>query len=432
MIERSSIALRMNSRRCCLAAVIVLGMASFRSASAAEPPPIPKAITMPYAGPIPVSSSKDLSPAGSDILQTGCSTCGSAHLGGPISDMGCASCGGNCVPGHEPCACCTADSCVGRFFCGLHDCICCPDPCYEPHWVAAADAAFFVDAARPVTQTRLRWDTLFSIPNPDRAEYFMARENVKQLEPSGPCTRHGVGKGPNCIASQIDVEDFSLYNEVASGNFSAFVEVPYREVDPTTSPISAALGLDPCCHQSGFADMNLGTKSLLLDCELAQVAFQFKTFIPIGNFTAGLGTGHVSLEPSLLYSLKLGPDTYWQGQFAYWISIGGDALYQGNIFHYHSSLNHVLWRPIPDVQLIGTAELNEWSVIGGNFTETQFFDPATRRPFAVSATSTMVSMGPGLRLVICDKIDFGVGTAFSLTGPRWAEEQVRAEFRWRF
>src|SRR6266849_2460978 len=297
MIERSSIALRMNSRRCCLAAVIVLGMASFRVASAAEPPPIPKAITMPHADPIPVSSSIDLSPAGSDILQTGCSTCGSGHLGGPVSDMGCASCGGNCVPGHEPCACCTADSFVGRFFCGLHDCICCPDPCYEPHWVAAADAAFFVDAARPVTQMRLRWDNQFNIPNPDRAEFIMARENVNQLEPSGPCTRHGVGKGPNCIASRIDVEDLSLYNEVASGNFSAFVEVPYREVDPTTAPISAALGRDPCCNHSGFADMNVGTKSLLLDCELAQVAFQFKTFIPVGNFTTGLGTGHVSLEP---------------------------------------------------------------------------------------------------------------------------------------
>jgi hypothetical protein len=279
---------------------------------------------------------------------------------------------------------------------------------------------------------RLRWDTLFSIPRPDRAEYFWARENVNQLEPSGPCTRHGVGKGPKCIASRIDVEDLSLYNEVASGNFSAFVETPYREVDPTTSPISAALGLDPCCHRSGFADMNIGAKSLLLDCELMQVAFQFKTFLPVGNFTTGLGTGHVSLEPSLLYTFKVGPDTYLQGQFAYWIPIGGDALYQGNIFHYHTSLNHVLWRPIPDVQLIGTAEVNEWSVLGGNFTQTDFFDVATRRPFAVSATTTMLSMGPGLRLVICDKIDVGVGTAFSVTGPRWAEEQIRAEFRWRF
>jgi hypothetical protein len=44
----------------------------------------------------------------------------------------------------------------------------------------------------------------------------------------------------------------------------------------------------------------------------------------------------------------------------------------------------------------------------------------------------MVSVGPGLRLYICDKIDFGVGTAFALTGDHWEEELIRGEFRWRF
>jgi hypothetical protein len=44
----------------------------------------------------------------------------------------------------------------------------------------------------------------------------------------------------------------------------------------------------------------------------------------------------------------------------------------------------------------------------------------------------MVSAGPGLRLFICDKIDLGVGSAFAFTGTHWAEELIRAEFRWRF
>jgi hypothetical protein len=44
----------------------------------------------------------------------------------------------------------------------------------------------------------------------------------------------------------------------------------------------------------------------------------------------------------------------------------------------------------------------------------------------------MFSAGPGIRFVVCDKIDLGVGSAFSLTGDHWAEELVRAEFRWRF
>jgi len=44
----------------------------------------------------------------------------------------------------------------------------------------------------------------------------------------------------------------------------------------------------------------------------------------------------------------------------------------------------------------------------------------------------MVSGGPGLRLFICEKFDIGVGSAIAFTGDRWAEELIRAEFRWRF
>jgi hypothetical protein len=353
-------------------------------------------------------------PSGSSgVVQAGCSTCGGGLLGPP---SGCCSPNG-CVPGQlHPCSCCDANTCFGRFLCGVYECICCPDPCYEPHWVAAADAAFFVDAPRPVTQMRLRWDSDFSIQRPDRAEFFIPRENVN----------NNGGKGPRGIARTIDIEELSLYTETATGAFGFFVEVPYREVDFDTSGIS-----NPIPEGSGFSDLNIGTKSLLLDCELLQIAFQFKTFIPTGDLTKGLGTGHVSLEPALLFALKLTPDMYLQAETAYWIPIGGDNLYQGNVFHAHLSLNRILCRILPDVLLIGTAEINEWSVINGNFTETDFLN-AAGQAIAVRAVASMVSMGPGVRLVICDKIDFGVGSAFAVTGERWAQEQVRAEFRWRF
>jgi len=282
---------------------------------------------------------------------------------------------------------------------------------------------------------RLRWDNHFDIPFADRAEYWTARDAVKQLEPTGPCTRHGSGKGPASISSNTSIEELGMYTEVASGRFSFFVEVPYREVDTETAAISGPLGIGPTCNASGFADMNLGTKSLLLDCELLQVTFQFKTYIPIGNFTAGLGNGHGSLEPALPYAVKLTPDLYFQGETAYWIPIAGDQLYQGNLFHTHMSLNKVLWCILPNVQLIGTAELSEYSFIGGNYTATDIFSAGPvppKGPFAVSATGSMVSIGPGVRLNICDRIDFGVGSQFSITGTDWAKEEFRAEFRWRF
>src|SRR5262249_51136766 len=160
-------------------------------------------------------------------------------------------------------------------------------------------------------------------------------------------------------------------------------------------------------------DLTIGTKSMLLDCELTQITFQFKTFVPTGDFTNGLGTGHVSLEPSILFNLKVTCQTYVQGQLSYWIPIGGDDLYQGNVFHMHYTVNHALWRPYKDVQLIGTLEFNEWTVLGGNFTNPDFLIRAGRDtgPVPVSASTGIFSIGPGLRLFVCDKIDVGIGSA---------------------
>ena len=57
-------------------------------------------------------------------------------------------------------------------------------------------------------------------------------------------------------------------------------------------------------------------KSVMFDSELLLFTFQFKTYIPTGNAAAGLGTGHVSLEPSLLSTLKLSSNAYLQSQLA--------------------------------------------------------------------------------------------------------------------
>lgn len=343
-----------------------------------------------------------------DIRQVGCNSCGGG-LPGSGCGIGCVGggCGSQCVPGRFNCCldCTSGKSCCGRFLNALHNCLCCPDPCYEGRWTALADAAFFVDAPRPITQMRFRWDSGFDMLFPDKAEYFWARAD-------------GGGRGPNPATPvrSLKFSELKLYTEAAAGRIGTFIEVPYREVEPDV----------PGVDKSGFADLNVGVKSLLLDCELLQIGFQFRTYIPTGSAGGGLGTGHVSLEPSLLAALKLTPTTYLQGQAAYWIPIGGDSTYQGPIFHYHLSLNQLLWKFCGDVQLIATAELNGWEIMGGAYT-----DPAGLTQSAKDLGS-IVSIGPGLRLVICDKIDFGVGTSFAVTEDRMAEQFYRAEFRWRF
>lgn len=354
-------------------------------------------------------------PGSEGVIPAGCSTCGGGgllNLGGNGSDcLGC-GCGGGgqCSPGRRPCDCCCDEStCLGRFVNGLYHCICCPDPCYDPSWLAVADAAYFVDAARPITHMRFRWDQSWDMNFPDRAEYFWARQRTPLSNKS--MTAKGPTPPSNTPVRTIDVAEFKMYTEAAAGRAGVFFELPYRRIERDLS-------------SSGFADMNVGTKAMLLDCQLIQITFQFKTFIPSGAFTKGLGTGHVSLEPSLLWALRLTPSTYLQAQTSLWIPIGGDSDYQGNVFHYHLSLNQILYKPCQDLQVIGTAELNGWTFLSGLQS-----DPVLG---SVDGRGTIASAGPGIRVVICDKLDFGVGSAFAFTNHHWADEMMRWDFRWRF
>ncbi len=367
----------------------------------------------PDAKPTPAAAT--LSPPDGGIVQVGCSTCGGGGGGllraGPGSDTGtvcdtcrggCAcgegGCCGTCVPGRiNCCSDCAGRGPVTKFLCGLYCCLCCPDPCYEPCWIPQANASFFVDSARPVTQMRIRWDSVLNYTLPDRSEFFWGQIGKK---------------GPGKPEIALRYNDLAIYTETAiTPLMSMFSEFPYRALDP-----------DANASASGFADMNLGVKTLLFDCDLLQVAFQFRTYLPMGNFNKGLGTGHVSLEPALLATLKLTPDTYLQAQLADFIPIAGSQSFAGPVLHYHFSLNHVLHRILPDVPVIGTFEGNFYSFLGGNFTPGGVGD---------AISSTYASFGPGLRVVVCKRIDIGIGSAFAV-GDHGPGQTYRTEFRWRF
>jgi hypothetical protein len=380
-----------------------------------------------------------------DVVQASCASCGGGLLRGDShGDCGPAGCpsigcnGSHCVPGQTHCcSICDCDTCAGRILCGLYHCICCPERCYEPEYIPAANAAFYVDSARPITQTRLRYDGMFDVGNPDRAEYLMARFGVKTLYDTGAvpipaCQSKPLpGKGPAWIDASADITTFSLYTEAAIGRFSTFVSMPYEHLEPTAAASSPA----PVCATSAFGDLTIGTKSLLLDCDLLQFSFQFSTFLPTGNFTKGIGTAHVSLEPAFLMTLKLTPDCYFQAEMAYWIPIAGDPLFSGPVWHNHASFNMVLCRILPDVQLIGTLEMVNMNVKGGNFTSEVLVtttDGKNTGPVPSSATTGMFSIGPGLRLDVCKRLDAGVGLLFNCTNDHYADEEVRAEIRLRF
>lgn len=335
----------------------------------------------------------------------------------PTIGGGCSDCeGGPCGPGQCR-AGAGANNCqsfppnsgpVARFVELVYHCVCCPDPCYVPRWEPIADAAFFTDAPRPVTQSRVRWDYSNHLIYPDRGEFFWARAD-------------GRGKGPGANrpalgTPYLDAHELSIQAEAAAGPSSITIVTPYRSVNPTPFAESAA----------GFADMSITAKNILYDCELFIFSFQMRTYIPSGNFGKGLGVGHMSIEPGLISGIRLSPSCYAVAQVAEWIPLGGDQDYQGAHLRFNFSLNYVVWQPVRDVRLVGTFELNGINWQDGAFTE------AVDGPLQKLSGQTAIGLGGGLRLFFCDKFDIGAGGMFGASGKYWAREQIRFETRYRF
>ena len=347
------------------------------------------------------------------IGRSGCSTCGGYHsqsdslaFHGAIG--GCSD--GQCIPGRDKCdalvpAC---DNFISAFASNLYQSLCCPDPCYQPRWEPVANASLFADFAKPRTVTRIRYDLLQNMTFPDRNQYFMQqtpklyKSESKKLR-SAPSTRMQV---------------LYLYQEAATAAGSFFVEYPYLQLNPRVSPTTA-----------GFGDVRLGTKSVLYDVEMLRVTFQFKTYLPSGNGSKGLGTGHTSLEPSILTSLKLGPETYFQGQFGQWIPLGGDQHLTGGIFFSYMSLNQVLMYVTPSSPLIAMLEMDGWAFESGGYTNPL---KSGKSPIHSGGGVPYFNIGPGLRLSICDKIDVGGTITWATTKNHWADPWFRFEVRFLF
>jgi hypothetical protein len=412
------------------AAAPATSVSATTSAYAQMPVPAAPAVSSPIAAQVTGGTAPFAAGVGASDLNVkpaACTSCGAVHYNGPGYVNGGASfCGeGGCHAGHPPCEYgpepCTF---IGRFFRNIYECLCCPDPCYQPQWVPAANAAFFTDYARPRTVTRIRFDRGLDMTLPDRNEYFY---KFKGSPPPGfgsksgtPPTRLFVVNGTRFQADpSLNYNQLYLYQEAAAARGSFFFEIPYRQISPLFGPSSA-----------GFSDIRLGTKALLFDCELLQLTFQFKTYLPSGNAMAGLGTGHVSLEPSLLLALRLAQDTYFQAQLAQWVPLGGTPNIAGGILNWNFSLNQVLYWCTPNSPLIGTLEMNGASFQNGGATN-PIVTPITPGRIG-SGGITYYSIGPGLRQSICNNLDFGGAFLWSTTDNHWADPLFRIEVRFLY
>ena len=198
----------------------------------------------------------------------------------------------------------------------------------------------YIDSAIPGNIFRIRYDTTYNNRQPSRAELFYA-----QGQPLGP--------GLPFPEPRVDYQDFMAYAEATIlPQFSVFLELPVRFLNPEVN-----------ANANGFADLNAGFKYAFLESDTGLLSFQFRTFVPSGDATRGLGNNHVSLEPALLYYQSLGERAAIEGEFRYWVPIGGTD-FAGQILRYgigghYSIVNNDCWRLGPVIEFVG------WTVLNG-------------------------------------------------------------------
>jgi hypothetical protein len=259
----------------------------------------------------------------------------------------------------------------------------------------------YIDDAIPGDVFRFRFDAAYDFTRATRAEFFYARP-------------HPLGPGLPRPEPRIDYQDLSAYLELAaSDRLSAFVDLPYRFLNPEVN-----------ANANGFSDMNAGFKYAFLYREDLVATFQFRTYIPTGDAGRGLGNHHVSLEPAFLLYKSLAERFGLEGEFRYWVPIDGTS-FAGDLLRYGVGLHYDIWKTGTST-VSPVAEFVGWTVLSG---KESAVTPSGFVSVRDASGDTIVNVKLGLRLKVDSFGDFYAGYGRSLTGDRWYINTWRMEFR---
>jgi hypothetical protein len=278
-----------------------------------------------------------------------------------------------------------------------------------------APNAGYIDSAIPFTNFRLRYDSAYGNNRPDRAEFFYAKCGCfRPADPNAP--------GPRLAETNVDYQDIRSYLEVAFANrFSVFAEVPVRFLNP-----------DQNANTAGLADMNAGFKAALLYDPNRVVSVQLRTYIPTGAASHGLGTHHVSLEPSLLIYQKLSDRLLFEGQLSDWIPVGGTD-FSGNIIEYGLAFSYFVVND-QNFRVAPVAEVLGWTLLGGK--ELAFPENVTINSSGETIVNgkvgVRISFGPATQPGYISGSSLYLGYSRALTGDVWYKNMLRVEYRVRF
>jgi hypothetical protein len=260
----------------------------------------------------------------------------------------------------------------------------------------------YIDSAIPASQFRLRFDAAYDNVRPNRAEFFYAR--------GAP-----IGPGVPRPETSIDYQDISAYLELAVNRcVSGFVEFPVRFLNPEMNDNTA-----------GFSDMNAGFKWMLLECDDLLLTFQFRTYIPTGDASRGLGADHASLEPALLLYKPLTDRLSLEAEFRDWIPVEGTEEFAGNVIRYGVGVGYD-WLHTCNCTVRPVAEFVGWTVLDGQVT---IFDPPAPVRVEEADGDTIVNVKVGVRVGIGCNRQLYAGYGRALTGDTWYDDIWRLELR---
>ncbi|MGL4511473.1 MAG: transporter [Lacipirellulaceae bacterium] len=280
-------------------------------------------------------------------------------------------------------------------------------------------APSFVDISQPLNNFRIRLEGGSGWENPDRSEYFWARidgpRGVGTAQPE-------FGGAPPVGEREVDFQAMRFFYEIGGDKFSVATDLPIMMVDPEVYD-----------NESGFGDMTITTKTVLLDGRQWQISNLFRIYAPTGNPRAGTGNGHLSLEPGFAFRYKWSDVTYLHSDIKYWIPAGGDDAHAGQVLNGGVALSHV-WRDSDCQAVIPTLELTGFAFLNGLETLPGTIVGFPANPAEVDSAG-VVNLHPGCRWVWdkggdCGVQEFGLFSGFALTEQTLWDQFLRFEFRW--
>jgi hypothetical protein len=233
-------------------------------------------------------------------------------------------------------------------------------------------APFEIDITQPMGNFRWRTEAVENLGFPDRSEYFWSRP----------------GRGPLPEVS-LDYQEFRFLLELGSGAFSLGTDVPIRLLNPVVNE-----------NTNGVGDIQLIQKTRMMDGNRWQMTQLLRTTFNNGNPRKGLGSGHVSMEPGMLFRFKYSDLTYLHSEIKMSFPIGGDPMAAAPLLKWGIGVS-TIWYETDTVAWLPTLE----------FTNLWFLDGLKTYPDGtavdVEAEGAFL-LTPGLRCVCDTGGDLGV------------------------